>query len=85
MKARINNELVPVFQLIDIDIADNRAYVKTWAGSEVFCVPTWDVIVEKADYDKQEIDLGTHTGILGGDVFEFGSKEWFDNINPLPY
>lgn len=24
-------------------------------------------------------ELGTHTGIRGGDVFEFGSKEWFES------
>jgi hypothetical protein len=43
MKVKINNELVDVFEIVDIDYDDRRIYVKTHANSEVFCIPFADV------------------------------------------
>ncbi len=54
----------------------------------------FDDAVAKADAGKAEIDaeplglpeeLGTHTHISGGEVIEFGSPQWFNNIKPLEF
>lgn len=37
--ARLGDEIASVFELVSIDGDDRRAYIKTWEGSEVFCVP----------------------------------------------
>lgn len=42
-EARINGEQVPVHEIVDVDPADNRVYVKTHAESITFVLPTEQV------------------------------------------
>jgi hypothetical protein len=81
MKARINNELVNVYEIVDVDADDNRVYVRTFKDSEVFCLHAWDVIVSKQDVDNTpEVepwnvieDLGAQFIVSGGEVLELDS------------
>lgn len=48
LTAHLDGETVTVSELVDTDAADNRAYIKTHADSEVFCVRMSDVEIVTA-------------------------------------
>jgi len=42
--------------------------------------PDW-----QARAEDDAADIGTHTIISGGEVVEFGSKQWYNGIAPIEY
>ena len=45
LQVRLGDIIADVYEIVDIDTDDQRVYLRTFKGGEVFCVTPWNVYV----------------------------------------